>query len=147
MQYLRFRLIALFIPDTTNFEFRIFALKKTHQMEITGTISSLLELQTGEGRNGPWKKQEFILETDDQYPRKVCIAVWGEKIDQFELKTGEKVTVSINVESREFNGRWYTDVKAWKIDKAATQSAPPPPPPPDYEMEEPASGFPDDLPF
>lgn len=116
-------------------------------MEISGTIINILELQTGEGRNGPWKKQEFILETDDQYPKKVCIALWGDKIDQFPLNTGEKVTVSINVESREFNGRWYTDVKAWKIDKAQAENAPPPPPPPDHGMEPPADDFPDDLPF
>lgn len=116
-------------------------------MEITGTITNILDLQSGEGKNGPWKKQEFILETDDQYPRKVCIAVWGDKIEQFSLKAEEKVTVSINIESREFNGRWYTDVKAWKIEKPTGPDAPPPPPPPDYEIEEPSSGPPDDLPF
>ncbi|HSG68253.1 MAG TPA: DUF3127 domain-containing protein [Bacteroidales bacterium] len=115
-------------------------------MEITGTISSMLDLQSGEGKNGPWKKQEFILETDDQYPRKVCIALWGDKIDQFPINIGDKVTASINVESREFNNRWYTDVKAWKIEKAG-QDVPPPPPPPEIDMEEPASDFPDDLPF
>lgn len=116
-------------------------------MEINGTIINILELQTGEGRNGPWKKQEFILETDDQYPRKVCIALWGDKIDQFPLNTGEKVTVSINVESREFNGRWYTDVKAWKIDKAQAAGASSAPPPPGPDMEPPENDFPDDLPF
>lgn len=114
-------------------------------MEITGTISSILELQIGEGKNGPWKKQEFILETNDQYPRKVCIAVWGDKIEQYALKTGAKVTVSVNVESREFNGRWYTDVKAWKIEKPQDQGVAPPPP--DPGMEPPEADFPDDLPF
>jgi hypothetical protein len=84
-------------------------------MDISGKIVSLLPLQTGQGKNGTWKKQEFILETGDTYPKKVCIAVWGDKIDMGPVKPGSPVTVSFDVESREFNGRWYTDVKAWKI--------------------------------
>jgi len=84
-------------------------------MDISGKIVSLLPLQTGQGKNGTWKKQEFILETGDTYPKKVCIAVWGDKIDMAPVKPGVAVTVSFDVESREFNGRWYTDVKAWKI--------------------------------
>jgi len=88
-------------------------------MDISGKIIQFLQVQTGQGKNGPWKKQDFILETGDQYPKKVCIAVWGDKIDMSNLKTGEAVDVSFDIESREFNGRWYTDVKAWKITKKA----------------------------
>ncbi len=84
-------------------------------MDISGKIIQLLPVQTGQGKNGTWKKQEFILETGDTYPKKVCIAVWGDKIDLASFKTGEMVDVSFDVESREYNGRWYTDVKAWKI--------------------------------
>jgi Domain of unknown function (DUF3127) len=84
-------------------------------MEISGKIIQLLSLQTGQGKNGPWKKQEFILETGDTYPKKVCIAVWGDKIDINSFKPGDTVNVSFDVESREFNGKWYTDVRAWKI--------------------------------
>jgi len=84
-------------------------------MDISGKIVQLLPLQTGQGKNGTWKKQEFILETGDTYPKKVCIAIWGDKIDMGPVKPGTPVTVSFDVESREFNGRWYTDVKAWKI--------------------------------
>jgi hypothetical protein len=84
-------------------------------MEISGKIVQLLQLQTGQGKNGTWKKQEFILETGDTYPKKVCIAVWGDKIDLNSFKPGDSVDVSFDVESREYNGRWYTDVKAWKI--------------------------------
>lgn len=86
-------------------------------MDISGKIIQLLPVQTGQGRNGTWKKQEFILETGDTYPKKVCIAVWGDKIDMNNFKSGDMVDVSFDVESREFNGRWYTDVKAWKIAK------------------------------
>ena len=84
-------------------------------MDISGKIVQFLQLQTGQGKNGTWKKQEFILETGDNYPKKVCIAVWGDKIDMGSFKTGDLVDVSFDVESREYNGRWYTDVKAWKM--------------------------------
>lgn len=84
-------------------------------MDISGKILQFLPVQTGQGKNGTWKKQEFILETGDTYPKKVCIAVWGDKIDIGSFKPGETIDVSFDVESREFNGRWYTDVKAWKV--------------------------------
>jgi hypothetical protein len=86
-------------------------------MEITGTVISLLPLQSGQGKNGTWKKQEFILETPGQFPKKVCLSLWGEKVDETRINVGEKITASINIESREYNGRWYTDVRAWKIAK------------------------------
>jgi hypothetical protein len=84
-------------------------------MDISGKIIQFLPVQSGQGKNGTWKKQEFILETGDNYPKKVCIAVWGDKIDMGGFKPGDLVDVSFDVESREYNGRWYTDVKAWKL--------------------------------
>ena len=87
-------------------------------MDISGKIIQLLPAQTGSGKNGQWKKQEFILETGDTYPKKVCIAVWGDKIDLASFKLGDALDVSFDVESREFNGKWYTDVKAWKVNGA-----------------------------
>jgi hypothetical protein len=81
-------------------------------MNISGKFVQLLPEVKGEGRNGPWTRQDFILETDDQYPKKVCISVWNSKVDAKNLKAGDPVTVEITVESREYNGRWYTDVKA-----------------------------------
>jgi hypothetical protein len=117
-------------------------------MEISGTIIGLLPLQSGQGKNGnPWKKQEFILETSAQYPKKVCISLWGDKVDQHRVNIGDKVTASIDVESREYNGRWYTDVRAWKIAKESAgqryESAPPAMEPP---MAAGGSAT-DDLPF
>lgn len=90
-------------------------------MELTGTIIKILPLQSGQGKNGEWKKQEFVVETASQYPKKVCVTVWGDKIDQFQLKEGEQVTASIEIESREYNNRWYTDVKAWRVQKQDQQ--------------------------
>jgi hypothetical protein len=95
-------------------------------MEVKGKVVKMLPLQSGQGKNGEWKKQEFIVETEGTYPKKVCVAAWGEKIDQFDVSEGDSVNVSIEIESREFNGRWYTDVKAWKLQKegGATGGAP-----------------------
>ena len=84
-------------------------------MEITGKIIQLLSEKSGQSANGRWRKQEYVLETDSQYPKKICFMAWGDKIDEFNIKQGETVTVSIDLESREYNGRWYTDVKAWKV--------------------------------
>ncbi|MCC5930027.1 MAG: DUF3127 domain-containing protein [Cyclobacteriaceae bacterium] len=84
-------------------------------MEISGKIVSILPAQTGQGKNGVWKKQEFVMEIPGEFPKKVCLTVWGDKIDQWGIKQGDPVTASIDIESREYNGRWYTDVKAWKV--------------------------------
>jgi hypothetical protein len=86
-------------------------------MELKGKVIQLLQPQTGMGKKGQWKKQEFILETLAQYPKKVCLSAWGDKIEQFNLSVGEIINVAVDLESREYNGRWYTEARAWKIDK------------------------------
>lgn len=116
-------------------------------IEISGKVIKKLDRQTGQGRNGEWVKQEFILETDEQYPKKVCIAAWGDKAGQAEaLNLGDRITVSVNIESREYNERWYTDIKAWRIQPDQPAEMPPmpseEPPLPDIEPD-PAG----DLPF
>jgi Domain of unknown function (DUF3127) len=87
-------------------------------MQLTAKLTQLLPLQTGTGKNGQWKKQDIIVETDGTYPKKVCISIWGDKISESVLKIGSQLSISFDVESREYNGRWYTDVKAWKIEPA-----------------------------
>ena len=88
-------------------------------MDIEGKIVKLLEEQKGEGRNGTWRKKEYVLETEDKFPKKICFNLWGDRIDEFAVKEGDQVRVFFDLESREFNGRWYTDVKAWKIENVA----------------------------
>jgi hypothetical protein len=113
-------------------------------MDISGKIIQFLAVQTGQGKNGTWKKQECILEPGDTYPQKVCIAVWGDKIDMNSFKPGDMVEVSFDVESREYNGRWYTDVKAWKmVNKQKDSGAPQPMPSAPIE----GAVSDDDLPF
>lgn len=86
-------------------------------MELIGKIVQVLPLQSGTSKAGnPWQKQEYILETlGTQYPRKVCFELFGDNVNKFPLQVGQEVTVSIDVESREFNGRWYTSVRAWNV--------------------------------
>jgi len=95
-------------------------------MEVVGKIIQVLPAQEGVGRNGnPWKLQGYVLETFDQYPRKVHFEVFGEdRIKQNPCDIDQVVTVSFDIESREFNGRWYTSIRAWKIQQGdMTQAA------------------------
>jgi hypothetical protein len=84
-------------------------------MQITGKITQLLPSQTVSGKNGEWKKQDIIVEADGQYPKKVCISIWGDKINEGQLKIGNVLKIDFDIESREYNSRWYTDIKALKI--------------------------------
>lgn len=86
-------------------------------MDFTAKLIQIMPPITGEGKNGQWKRQEYIFETESQYPRKICVSVWGDRgiTDPSIMQVGNVLTVSFDLESREFNGRWYTDVRAWKI--------------------------------
>lgn len=108
-------------------------------MEIVGKIISVLPEQSGIAKNGnPWKVQAYVLETTEQYPRKVHFEVFGEdRIKQNPCAIDQLVTVSFDIESREFNGRWYTSIRAWRIVQGDTtqpaqpaQAAPAPAPAP-----------------
>jgi len=97
---------------------------KAMALELTGKVKQVLAEQTGTGKNGAWARQDFIVETQDQYPRKVCFSAWNDKIGQLKnFREDELVKVSFNIESREFNGRWYTDLRIWKIETAGQPAA------------------------
>jgi hypothetical protein len=87
-------------------------------MELTAKLIQVLPVQTGMGKNGEWRKQNIILETDGMYPKKVCVTLWGDKINESVLQVGNILNVSFDAESREYNGNWYTDLRAWKIEPA-----------------------------
>lgn len=86
-------------------------------MEISGKIIAVLPMATGEGKNGTWRSQDYVLETFDQYPKKVCFNLFGDKIEQYPMAIDDEVTVSFDIDSREYNGRWYTNIRAWKVEK------------------------------
>ena len=100
---------------------------KAKTLEISGKIIELLTVKSGQSANGEWRKQEYILETETEYPKKICFMAWGDKIDQFNIQNGENLAVSVDLESREYNGRWYTDVKAWKISRDSVDASSPHP--------------------
>lgn len=112
-------------------------------MEIKGTITQILTEQTGMGKKGQWVKQEYILSTPGQYPKKVCFSLWGEKIYETGLGLNEEVTVHIDLESREYNGRWYTEVRAWKVERGLSKHRPTQDAPSTHISD----GVTDDLPF
>jgi hypothetical protein len=84
-------------------------------MNIKAKLVQLLPLQTGMGKNGQWRKQDIIVETEGQYPKKICISIWGDKINEKQLIIDNQLDIDFELESREFNGKWYTDIRAWKI--------------------------------
>ncbi len=94
-------------------------------LEIEGRIARKLPVQTGTSARGTWSKQEFIFEYQEgNFPTQICMNVWGdEKVRDFEkYQVGDKVKISFNLSSREYNGRWYTDVRAWRIEPAGAPS-------------------------
>lgn len=99
-------------------------------LNISGIVLNILPLQTGTSKAGnQWQKQDFILETGGQYPRKVCICLFGDNVTKFPLQVGQSVTASVDIESREFNNRWYTDVRAWNVVYNGQQQGAPAPAP------------------
>ena len=101
------------------------------ELTISGRIVSVLPLQHGESKAGkPWQKQEYILDTGGQYPKKICFSLFGDSITKFPLQVGQDVTVSIDIESREWNNKWYTEVRAWNVTYASQQPQAPAPQPP-----------------
>ena len=91
-------------------------------MELTGKITNILPVQSGTSKNGnEWKKQEIIIQTEEQYPKNICITLWGNTISS-NIKQGNNIKASVDIESREFNGKWYTTIKAWKIESLSASN-------------------------
>ena len=87
-------------------------------MEFTGKIIAVLEKKSGVSKAGnEWAKQEYVIEeTTGQYPKKVCFEVFGEdKISQFNIQVGQTLKVDLNIDSREWQGRWFNQIQAWRI--------------------------------
>ena len=89
-------------------------------MEITGKIIVVLPPQSGVSQAGNnWKKQEYVLETEETYPKKVHFDFFGERADQYNwIKIGDRIRLSFDIESREYNNRWYTSIRGWKAEKS-----------------------------
>ena len=89
-------------------------------MDLTGNIIAVLPAQGGVSQRtgNPWKSQDYVIETHDQYPKRCCFRVFGEeKINQFNIQLGEEMTVSFDIDSHEYQGRWFNDVRAWAVNR------------------------------
>lgn len=97
-------------------------------MELQGKIIEVLPERGGVSKttNNEWKVQEYVLETHDQYPRRLCFEVFGaDKIQQFNIQPGEELMVSFDINARPWNGRWFNQIRAWKVDRVSAQPAAP----------------------
>lgn len=132
-------------------------------MEITGKVVRLGALTEGTSARGQWRKQDLIIETEEQFPKTVCLTCWSNQIDEIQkFAPGQTIKAQIDLSSREFNGKWYTDVRVWRFDPvsatapaaAPVQSAQqpsmhqtPPAAAPATDFFPPAENSVDDLPF
>ena len=84
--------------------------------EITGKIIAVLPTKSGTSARGTqWSSQTAVIETHEQYPKKVAFDVLGDRIAEFNLQVGEEVTVSFDINAREYNGKWFNSVNAWNV--------------------------------
>lgn len=131
-------------------------------MEISGKIIVALEPRGGVSQRtgNSWKSQEFVIETHEQYPKHCVFRVFGEdRLRDFNIQVGEELTVSFDIDAHEYQGRWFNDVSAWRVQRgaspaaAAPQAAPATIPSPAVAPSAPApapaeeQGTADDLPF
>lgn len=98
-------------------------------MEIQGRIIAVLPPREGTSARGPWKSQEYVIETHEQYPKKLVFNVFGaDRIDQFAIKLGEEVLVSFDIDANEYQGRWFNSVRAWNIQRVGNTAVQQPQP-------------------
>lgn len=98
-------------------------------MDLQGKIIAVLPERSGVSARGEWKSQSFVIETHDQYPRKMVFDIFGaDRLAQFAIKAGEELLVSFDIDAHEYNGRWFNNIRAWniqRVDAAAVQAAAP----------------------
>lgn len=135
-------------------------------MEITGKIIAVLPPKQGvsQSTGNAWMCQDYVLETQEMYPKKVCFNVFGaEKIQEMNIQLGETLTVSLEINANEYQGKWYNQVRAWKVERMAqaqqanaaqgcqpyypNQQPAQAPPQPQAPMQQPAAAEEQSLPF
>ena len=135
-------------------------------MDLTGKIIAVLPASSGVSQRtgNSWMSQDYVIEVPGQYPRRCVFRVFGEdRIKQFNIQMGQDYTVSFDIDAHEYQGRWFNDVRAWKVDRidpaaaqAAAQGVQPfpapeaaaaPAPAPFPPAQPAAEGSADDLPF
>lgn len=95
-------------------------------MEIVGKIIVALEPKSGVGKSGnPWKKREYVLETQETYPKKIFFSFFGDRADAYPLSVGQMVRLYFDINAREWNGNWFTDISGWKAEDASIPAGQP----------------------
>lgn len=124
-------------------------------MELAGKVIAVLEPKGGVSKStgNPWKTQDYVIETHEQFPRRMVFNVFGEdKINQFNIQLNEEINVFFDINAREYQGRWFNDIRAWRIDRNVGDQAASPvvnaqpvsaPEPPAFEQQDST----EDLPF
>ncbi len=85
-------------------------------MELKGKLILKLKPVTGTSQKGEWTKQDVIIETAETYPKKICISFWKENVIKIQATPiGSELVIDVNIESREYSGKWYSEIKAWKF--------------------------------
>ena len=96
-------------------------------MELQGKVIVVLPERTGVSSKGEWKSQEFVIETHESYPHKMVFNVFGvERLERFNIVIGEEISVSFDIDAKEYNGRWFNSIRAFdvkKVNQAATSQA------------------------
>lgn len=93
-------------------------------MEVEGKVIQFIGERSGTSKAGnPWKVKEYVLETNENYPRKIAFDFFGDRADQFPLNVGDEIRLSFDIESREYQGRWYTSIRGWKAEPADAAAA------------------------
>ena len=91
-------------------------------MEMTGVVIAVLPERSGTSQRGEWKSQSFVIETQEQYPKHLCFEVFGaDRIAQFNIKGGEKITVQFDIDARQYQDRWFNSIKAWNVIRPGQQ--------------------------
>ena len=130
-------------------------------MELQGKVIAVLPERSGVSARGEWKAQSFVIETHEQYPKKLCFDVFGaDRLAQFNIQSGEELLVSFDIDAHEYQGRWFNSIRAWNVTKVSQQAAAQapagvaqpsapytPPAQPQQPQSTAPSSDPDDLPF
>ena len=93
-------------------------------MELQGKVIAVLPERSGVSARGEWKAQSFVIETHEQYPKKLCFDVFGaDRLAQFNIQSGEVINVSFDIDAHEYQGRYFNQIRAWNVTKVSQQAA------------------------
>lgn len=91
-------------------------------MEAIGKLIAILPEQSGQTERGAWRRGGFVIETEEQYPKKIAFTLFGDRIDMIKsFAIGSVLRVQFSAESREWEGRWFTDLRCFRVEAFVAQ--------------------------